>query len=276
VKTAIVTDSTSDVSPQLADEFGISVVPAILMVNGRSFEDGIGISRDELYDQLPDMQTPPTTGAPSIDAFAQVYDSLLKKGAEQVISVQVSSTLSSIFNNALTAAKAFGKRVHVIDSRQVTLGLGFQVLAAAQAAREDRSLAEIEKVIQDIRQRIHLVAMLDTLEYAYRSGRVSWARTNLSAIFRIKPFVSVVDGDVLRMGETRTRQKGIERLYKMLSDLGPLERLAVLHTNAEEDALEAVEHFKSVVQQHPLIVNVTSLIGVHVGPHGLGFVAVTE
>ncbi len=276
MKIAIVTDSTSDVSPQLAEEFGISVVPAILMVNGRSFEDGVGISRDELYNQLPNMKTPPTTGAPSIDVFAQVYDGLLKKGADQVISIQVSSTLSSIFNNALTAAKAFGKRVQVIDSRQVTLGLGFQVLAAAQATMEDRTLAEIQKVILDIRQRIHLVAMLDTLEFAYRSGRVSWARTNLSAFFRIKPFVSVVDGDVLRMGETRTRQKGIERLYKMLADLGPLERLAVLHTNAEEDALEAVDHFKSVVRQHPLIVNVTSLIGVHVGPHGLGFVAVTE
>jgi DegV family protein with EDD domain len=276
VKIAIVTDSTSDVSPQLAEEYEISVIPAILMVNGQSFEDGVGISRDELYDKLPNMKTPPTTGAPSIAAFTQVYEGLLNRGADLVISIQVSSTLSSIFNNAVTAAKAFGKRVHVIDSRQVTLGLGFQVLAAAQAAKAGQTLAEIQKLILDIRTRIHLVAMLDTLEYAYRSGRVSWARSNISTFFRIKPFVSVVDGDVLRMGETRTRQKGIERLYKMLSDLGPLESLAVLHTNAETDALEAVEHFKSVVKQHPLIVNVTSLIGVHVGPHGLGFVAVTE
>lgn len=276
MRIAIVTDSTSDISPELAEEYDISVIPAILVVNGQSLEDGSGISRDELYEQLPTMNTPPTTASPSMAAFEQVYDFLLRNGADQVISIQVSSTLSSIYNTALLAAKTFGKRVHVVDSRQVTLGLGFQVLAAAQAAKSEQTLAEIQNIIDDIRRRIHLVAMLDTLEYAYRSGRVSWARTNLSAIFRIKPFVSVVNGDVLRMGETRTRQKGIERLYKMLSDLGPLERLAILHTNAEADALEAVEHFKSVVKQHPLIINVTSLIGVHVGPHGLGFVAVTE
>ena len=84
------------------------------------------------------------------------------------------------------------------------------------------------------------------------------------------------DGTVVRMGETRTRKKGIERLYKMLADFGPLERLAVLHTNAEADAIQAREHFKSFVKGSPIIINVTSIIGIHVGPNGLGFVAVTQ
>jgi fatty acid kinase fatty acid binding subunit len=272
---AIVTDSTSDISPKLAGEHDIYVVPAILVVNGKSLQDGSDISRDELYQQLPTMKVSPTTAAPSIGAFQQAYESLLKKGANQVVSIHASSTLSSMFNTALLAAKAVGKQVHVIDSRQVTLGLGFQVLAAAQAARAGQTLAEIQQAVLDIRNRIHLIAMLDTLEYAYRSGRISWARSNLGDLFRIKPFVGVVDGNVIRMGEARTRQKGIERLYKLLSELGTLEYLAVLHTNAETDALQVVEHFKSVVKTNPLIINVTSLIGVHVGPNGLGFVAVT-
>jgi fatty acid-binding protein DegV len=118
--------------------------------------------------------------------------------------------------------------------------------------------------------------MLDTLEYVRRSGRVSWARYNISNLLQIKPFVGVEDGKVIRMGETRTRQKGILRLHHMLSDLGPLEKLAVLHTNAEQDAIQFAEHFKELVNHHPLIINVTSVIGVHVGPNGLGFVAVTE
>jgi DegV family protein with EDD domain len=272
---AIVTDSTSDISPELAGEHDILVVPAILVVNGKSLQDGSDISRDELYQQLPTMKVSPTTAAPSIGAFQQAYESLLKKGANQVVSIHVSSTLSSMFNTALLAAKAVGKQVHVIDSRQVTLGLGFQVLAAAQAARAGQTIAEIQKAVTDIRSRIHLIAMLDTLEYAYRSGRISWARSNLGDLFRIKPFVGVVDGNVIRMGEARTRQKGIERLYRLLSELGTLEYLAVLHTNAEPDALQVVEHFKSVVKTNPLVINVTSLIGVHVGPNGLGFVAVT-
>ncbi len=273
---AIVTDSTSDVPPDLAIEHDIYVVPAILVVNGKSLQDGSGISRDELYHQLPDMKVSPTTAAPSIGTFQQAYETVLKKGADQVISIHVSSTLSSMYNTAVIAAKAVGRQVHVIDSRQVTLGLGFQVLAAAQAARAGHTLTEIQKILNDLRQRIHLVAMLDTLEYAYRSGRISWARSNIGTLLRIKPFVGVLDGNVVRMGEARTRQKGIERLYNLLAELGALDQLAVLHTNAEADAIQVVEHFKSIVNNHPLIINVTSLIGVHVGPNGLGFVAVPE
>ncbi len=93
-----------------------------------------------------------------------------------------------MYNTALVAAKAIGKQVHVIDSCHVTLGLGFQVLAAAQAARAGQTLAEIQKVVDDIRKRIHLVAMLDTLEYAHRSGRISWARSNLGALLRSNHF----------------------------------------------------------------------------------------
>jgi DegV family protein with EDD domain len=273
---AVVTDSTSDISPELAGEHDIYVVPAILVVNGQSLLDGSDISRDELYHQLPTMKVSPTTAAPSIGVFQQAYESVLNNGASQVVSIHVSSTLSSMYNTALLAARAVGRQVHVIDSRQVTLGLGFQVLAAAQAAKAGHSLAEIQKTVVEIRARIHLIAMLDTLEYAYRSGRISWARSNLSDLFRIKPFVGVVDGDVIRMGEARTRQKGLDRLYKLLAELGALEHLAILHTNAESDALQVMEHFKSVVKNHPLVINVTSLIGVHVGPNGLGFVAVTE
>ena len=273
---AVVTDSTSDISSELAVENDIHVVPAILVVNGQSLEDGRGISREELYHQLPTMKISPTTAAPSSGTFQSLYEELLKRGADQIISIHVSSLLSGMYNSALVAAKAIGKQVHVIDSCHVTLGLGFQVIAAAQAARAGQTLAEIQKVVNDIRKRIHLVAMLDTLEYAHRSGRISWARSNITALFQIKPFLGVEDGKVIRMGETRTRQRGIERLYQMLAELGPLERLAVIHTNAEADAHRVVDHFKSMVRHHPLIINVTSIIGVHVGPNGLGFVAVTE
>lgn len=276
MNTAIVTDSTADIPPDLAAENDIHVVPAILVVNGQSLEDGKGISREELYHQLPSMKVSPSTAAPSSGSFQCQYEELIKKGVDQIISIHVSSLLSGMYNTAVVAAKAFGKRVHVIDSYHVTLGLGFQVLAAARAARAGMTLAEIQKIVGDLYQRIHLVAMLDTLEYARRSGRISWARSNISALFQIKPFLGIKDGLVIRMGEARTRQKGIERLYRMLAELGPLEHLAVLHTNAEADALHMVENFKAMVAHNPLVINVTSIIGVHVGPNGLGFVAVTR
>ncbi len=273
---AIVTDSTSDISSDLARQNDIHIVPAILVVNGQSLEDGRGISREELYRQLPIMKVSPSTAAPSSGTFQRLYELLIESGADAIISIHVSGLLSSMVNTARLAAQAIGKCVHVIDSSHVTLGLGYQVLAAAQAARAGQTLAEILKVVDDIYHRTHLVAMLDTLDYAYRSGRISWARSSLSALLQIKPFVGLEAGKVIRMGETRTRQKGMERLYRMLAELGPLERLAILHTNAEADALRMVEAVKSAVMQHPLVVNVTSVIGVHVGPNGLGFVAVTR
>jgi DegV family protein with EDD domain len=276
VKIGIVTDSTSDISAELASENNISVVPAILVINGQSLEDGHGISREELYRQLPTMKVVPTTAAPSTGSFQKVYSDLFKDGIEHILSIHVASTLSGIYNSALIAAKAFGSRVQVIDSRHLTLGMGYQVLAAAEAARSGKAINEIQKTIEDIRTRIHLVAMLDTLEYVRRSGRVSWARSNLGNLLQIKPFLGINDGRVIRLGETRTRQKGILRLHQLLSDLGPLEQLAVLHTNAELDAIHFAHQFTELVKYHPLIVNVTSVIGVHVGPNGLGFVAVTE
>jgi DegV family protein with EDD domain len=274
VKIGIVTDSTSDISSEQAIQNGIHVVPAILVINGRSLEDGRGISREELYRQLPAMKTVPTTAAPSTGSFQVVYEDLFKEGSDQIFSIHVASTLSGIYNSAVIAAKAFGNRIHVIDSCHLTLGMGYQVLAAAEAARSGKAIAEIKKTIEDIRKRIHLVAMLDSLEYVRRSGRVSWARSNLGNLLQIKPFLGIKEGQVIRLGETRTRQKGIERLQKMLLDLGPLEQLAVLHTNAEQDAIQFAGIFKDLVKQNPLIVNVTSVIGVHVGPNGLGFVAV--
>ncbi len=243
MKIGIVTDSTADISSELAKNNDIKVVPAILVIDGRSLEDGRGITREELYRQLPSMKMLPTTAAPSIGAFQKVYESLFNSGTDQIISIHVASNLSGIYNSAVVAAKAFGNRIRVIDSFHLSLGTGFQVLAAAEAAKSGKQADEIQKVIEDIRKRIHLVAMLDSLEYVRRSGRVSWARSNLGTLLQIKPFLGIDEGKVIRMGETRTRLKGIDRLRKMLSNLGPLERLAVLHTNAEQDAIQFSEEF---------------------------------
>jgi DegV family protein with EDD domain len=275
VKITIVTDSTSDIPPHLADQYHIHVIPAILIINGQSLEDGRGITREELYRQLPGMKVSPTTAAPSSGIFQQAYEAILNGSTDQIISIHVSGKLSGLYNTARVAARAIGKQVIVIDSHHVTLGLGFQVLAAARAALQGKSLAEIQQQVSDTYRRSHLIAMLDTLEYARRSGRISWARSSLSALFQVKPFLGIEDGQVIRMGETRTRQKGITRLYKMLAEYGPLEQLAVLHSNAEIDAIPFADHFRPQVRNTPLVINVTSIIGVHVGPNGLGFVAVT-
>jgi len=270
---AIVTDSTADIPEELAERHNIHVVPNILVIDGRSLEDGRGISRQEFYASLPNMKAFPSTATASSGTYQHLYGRLFQEGFEQIISIHAASLLSGIFNAASLAAQAFGECVHVIDSHYVTLGLGFQALAAAEAALHE-SLESILALIEDVRRRVRVVAMLDTLEYVRRSGRVSWARAHLGELLQIKPLVEIRSGKVFRLGEERTRRKGIERLLRHLRDLGKLERLAILHTNAEDEALRILGELRSDLPAQSFCVNVTPIIGAHVGPNGLGFAAV--
>jgi len=273
---AIVTDSTCDLSPETAAQHQIHVVPNILVIDGQSLEDGRDISRQEFYERLPHMKTVPTTASASAGTFQTLYERLFKQGIKQIISLHAPSSLSGIFNAARLAAQSFDSKVEVVDSGQVSLGLGFQAIAAAEAAAKGLSLETIFTEIEAIRQRVHVVAMLDTLEYVRRSGRVSWARARLGSLLEIKPFVEMREGKVLNLGEARTRHKGVDRLIQMLQNLGPLERLAILHTNAEKDAQQLLQQLKIEINAIPMLVNVTTVLGTHVGPNGLGFVAVTR
>jgi DegV family protein with EDD domain len=270
----VVTDSTSDLPPDLAAAQKVTVIPAILVMGDKSLADGEGISRQEFYEQLPLMKNLPTTAAPASGTFEQTYEKLFSQGASQVLSIHLASALSGILNAAQSAARSFGKRVHVFDSQQVSMGLGFQALAAAEAAAQGLSLEQVLEHVVEFRNRLHLIAMLDSLEYVRRSGRVSWAKASLGSLLQIKPFVGVKE-DRLAAWRAHAR-KGIERLYQMLSELGTLERLAILHTNAEAEARQMLADFIHLTHSAPLLVNVTSVIGTHVGPNALGFVAVTR
>lgn len=271
---AIVTDSTADIPPELLKKYGIHVVPNIIVIGDRSVEDGEGFSRHEFYTALPNMASVPTTSTASPGVYERLYGQLLSGSVDHIVSIHASSLLSGIYNAARLACQPFGDRVHVIDSRNVSLGLGFQVLAAAEAT-QTRSLTNVISTVLDTRERVRVVAMLDTLEYIRRSGRVSWARARLGELLKIKPFVEVKAGEVFNLGETRTRRKGIRRLLGFLRESVPLERLAILHTNAEDDARNLLFELNSLVPAEPLVVNVTTVIGTHVGPNGLGFAALS-
>ena len=273
-KIALVTDSAADIPPELAEEHQIQIVPLYMIIDGQSIEDGQGLSRSEFYERMPTMLKSPTTATPSSISFQEVYERLLSGGAEQVISIHTASTLSGIFNSACLGAAPFGERVQVVDSGQLSLGLGFQVLAAASAIQNGASIEELLEVLRECYKRSRVVAMLDTLEYVRRSGRVSWAKARIGNLLHLKPFIEVTEGKVLSLGEGRTRQKSIERLIGLVRKLGPLERLAILHSNAEKDARQLLVDLNPQIPTEPLIVNITTVIGVHVGPNGLGIAAV--
>jgi len=196
--------------------------------------------------------------------------------ADEVIAIVISSNLSGMYNVAHLGAQGVpGLKVHVVDSGQVTMGLGWMVIAAAEAAAEGQSTQEILALIEDMKPRVHVYAMLDTLEYLRRSGRVSWARAKAAQILRVKPIVEVLLGKVRDLGRTRTRRRAIERLVELTRTLGPLEGLAILHSYAPEvdDLRNRLAELCS--PKRLLTVAVTTIIGAHVGPRALGVATVT-
>jgi DegV family protein with EDD domain len=206
----------------------------------------------------------------------KAYEHLLSNGYDYVVSVHLSSILSGAINTARTGAQKFNGRVHHVDSQQLSMGIGYQVLAGAEAARQGATLDEVLEEIARTRTHVQVYAMLNTLEYVRRSGRLSWAEANVGEILQLKPFLTLRDGAPCRHGEARTRKKGLQRLYKILANLGPLERLAILHTNPDEDAREMATKFAGQTRQPPIVVQATPIIGTHLGPNGIGFAAVVR
>jgi len=279
MKIGIVTDSPSDIPADIVERYRIEVVPAILVIEGKEYVDGVDISREEFYRRLPGMRRPPTTAAPSPTDFTVRYQKLLSDGCEHIISIHIAEKLTSIPNFARHAAREFPEKVTVVESGSLTLGSGFQVLAAAEASEQGLEISAILEVIRSTRERIRVGAALDTMDYLRRSGRVPAAVTAIGGMLSIKPVVELCEGVVKPLSAARTTRHATEALLNFLLSLGPLERLAILHTSAEGRAQEFLEMLmtseaRNRVPREIRIVNVTSLIGTHIGPNGLGFAAV--
>jgi DegV family protein with EDD domain len=273
MQVAIVTDSTSDIPDHLVRQHDIQIMPNIVVIEGQSLQDGRDISREEFYKLLPTLTQLPTTATASAGSYQELYEGIFRSGYEHILSIHPSVQLSGILNAVNTAAQAFENKVHVLDSGQISFGLGVQVLAAAEAASRGEPLESVIEIWKHTRERVRLFAMLDTMEYIRRSGRVSWAKASLGSLLQIKLFVEVKDGLVQRFGEVRTRRKGLARLIE-LGQSHKLERLAVLHTNAEEEAQKILENLDNGLPYPPLLINITTIIGTHVGPNALGLTLV--
>ena len=280
MKIGIVTDSTSDLPAYLVEEHNIQVVPTILVLEGKEYLDGTGITREEFYTRLPSLPAsrPPTTAAPSIGDFVTPYETLLAQGCDHIISIHSASQLTTIVNVARQAAQEFPDKVTCIDSGSLSLGLGFQVLAAAEES--ETSLMSALDAIASTRKRLQVTAALDTMEYLKRSGRVPGAVATLGGLLSIKPMIELIDGEVKPIGAVRTTKQADERILNFLLGLGDLERLAILHTNAQTRAKhllnELMNRVRKSIPRDILFVNVTAVIGTHLGPNGLGFAAVRK
>lgn len=276
MKLGIVTDSTSDLPQDLIEAHALEVIPTLLVLEGKEYADGKGISREEFYTRLPGMKNLLTTAAPSIGEFTARYQKLFELGCDHILSIHAALQLTTIVNTARQAAAGFLDRITVLDSGSLSLGLGFQVLAAAEAA--ENGLKAALAAVASTRERIKVFAALDTMDNLRHSGRVPYAVAALGGLLSIKPIIELTEGVVKPIGAVRTTRQANERMASLMKAGGAMERLAILHTGAEKRAREFLDRMmREISQSIPrdiLMVNVTPVIGTHVGPNGLGFAAV--
>lgn len=272
----IVTDSNCDLPQTVIDEYAITVIPLYINIGSKSYLDEVDMSRADFYEGLPDFEAQPTTSVPGPGTFIEFYEKLADEGATEILSIHISESLSAMVNSARLAAEQWsGVPVTVFDSANLTLGTGLQALAAAQAAAEGRSMAEIVEMLQDLVARTYCFAALDTVEFLRRSGRLTRFQWGLASVLQIKPLIKMHNGEP-EMERVRTTTKAVARLLELTAELGPLEELAVVHTHAldKAEALRQQARHLFSPDESPLFAEVTPVIGAHIGPGAVGFVAI--
>jgi DegV family protein with EDD domain len=276
VSIRIVTDSNCDLPGEIIQEYGISVVPLYINVGTESYLDGVEMSRAQFYEGLPDFESHPTTSVPGPGMFVEAYERLAAEGATEILSIHISVSLSAVVNSARLAVDEMDAvPVTVFDSGNLTLGTGLQVLAAAKAAAAGRSMDEIVALLEDQSSRTHCFAALDTLEFLRRSGRLTRFQSMLGSVLQLKPILKMHAGEA-SMERVRTRSRAIGRLIELVTELGPLEELALVHTHAPARAENLRQQVRDLFPggKTPFSAEVTPVIGTHIGPGAAGFVAV--
>jgi len=272
----IVTDSTCDLPAEVIHHYGINVIPLYINIGRQGYLDGIDITREQFYQNLPFYTEQPTTAVPSPLKFRAIYDSLADEGAEEVLSIHISNSLSAVVNVASTAAQeTTSVPVSVFDSQQLSLGTGFLVETAAKLAAAGASVKDILTQLNKQVKRTHVFAALDTLEFLRRSGRMNRFVANLGALLQIKPILTMHVG-MPGTEKVRTRDKAMKRLFEMLSEIGAVERIAIVHANAVERVAELRNFAASVLSVGEIMaVDINPVIGAHIGPGAYGFAVVS-
>lgn len=269
----VITDSTSDLPDDVAEQLGISVVPLNVIFGAEQFKDGVELTADQFYDRLVNGPVHPTTSAPSIGQFVETFESV-GKNADGIVSIHISSKLSATYNTAVQAAEQANLDcpVEVIDSFQASLGIGMTTIAAAKSANGGADFETVAQVARAAKDRSQCIALFDTLEYLQRGGRIGKARAFLGSILRVKPMIIIKDGEVEPLGRARTYAKGVAHLEKVAREFGPAEELSVMYSTSREVAIEISKAMSGLLPEgtEPFVSRFGPTIGAHVGPGAVG------
>lgn len=273
----LITDSTADIPASVAQEQGITVVPLTVFFGEEAYLDGVELDNAGFYRKLQSSKNLPRTSQPSPAAFQQEYTRLIEDGADGILSVHLSSRLSGTYQSACTARDTLPETlrkvpIEIIDSQSISVGMSRAVLLAADAARQGKSLEELQALVVDELSRTHILAVLDTLEYVKRGGRIGAAGAMLGNMLSMKPIISLRDGEVVPVERPRTRSKAYERVAQLMSEMGNVEHVSIAEAS-EEVGQQLASKLKTVYQGELPTYKLGAALGVHTGP-GTAAVAV--
>ena len=270
----IVTDSTSDISPELANELGIHIVPGYIRFGKVVYRDGIDINKSGFYRQLLENPFPPETYEASVEDFIEAYSND-QDTSDGIVSIHISSKLSRMYDSARKGSKKIksGYNIEVMDSYVASIGLGIIVINAAKLAKAGESIQNIVSETKRAIGQIGILGLFDTLKYAVRGGRVTKHVIELSSIFKIKPLLTFRNGEVVVEGLARTLEGGIERLLKFVNNTTRIQDLAIAYSTNHEMATGLKRQLGSVFPEERIYIEqIGTALGAHCGPDAI-FVA---
>jgi len=271
----IVTDSCSDITQNEARKLGITVVPAYVHFGNKVYRDGVDIDSDRFYDKLATSSIHPSTAAPSPGDFARVYERIAEE-TNEIVSIHVTRRHSAMYDAAMMGkniASEKGAKIEVIDSKGVTMWQGLVAIAAAQAARAGRSFQQVVDEAHKTINQLRALALLDTLKYAVKGGRIGNTIFAIESKLSIKPLITLVNGEIRPAGMTRSRAKGIDRLREFIIKTAAAD-IAIVHSLAAEDAQSLADFARSFFPDIMLRIDkLGPALGVHGGPGALVVIA---
>jgi len=267
----IVTDSLSDITSDIAEGLGVTVVPVYVRFGEEVYRDRVEMTTDEFYQRLAYGNIWPTTTQPTPNDFAIVYNRLAEE-TDNILVVTLSSKLSGTYESALNAKSLMQKqcRIEVIDSLTVVMGLGLIVISAAKAAQAGANLDELADLVRRAITRSHAIMFFDTLKYLAKGGRIGKAQGLLGSLLAVKPILTMRDGEVAPLTRARSRAAGMDYLYNFVAGFPRIEELAVEHATTPDEADRLIERLGSLFPKEQIYKSTVSpVIGTYVGPHVL-------
>ncbi|HBV86984.1 DegV family protein [Desulfosporosinus sp.] len=274
-KIAIVTDSTSDLDSKMTKEFGIEILPLHVVYKDREYLDGVNIQPNEVYDNM-DIEVP-TTSLPSPAEVSNLLNRLRDDNYTHVISMHISSGLSGTYETVCQVANEYkDMKIEVLDSKALSMGLGFPVLEAARELRKSMDFQAAIKVAKTVSQQTKLYFVLSTLEYLKRGGRIGYVSGTVGELLNIKPIISInSEGKYITHAKVRGRDQSLKKLFDILTEGtgNGLFNVAIVHGGAEQEARKLWQKAKELPNIKELLFNqISPVMGVHTGPGLVGVI----